>query len=166
MTAGGASVGLIGPRRSPATPFPPLQAQRSRQGGSSLNRRGLDYRSGGGTIGRGAPPTEIGLVGLGARFPMAAGRGGTTGWPEIEFWIGAIGAVAVAFRRASTFAAKSITWSDSVFRSAFWASRLSAPDRKELVICRSKASKSAQLTDCSTLTAVGSVTCGVASTAV
>jgi hypothetical protein len=50
---------------------------------AQLKRR--NYRSGGGAIGSGAPPTEIGLVGLGARFATAAGRGGTTGWPEIEF---------------------------------------------------------------------------------
>jgi hypothetical protein len=99
------------------------------------------YRSDGGAIGRGAPSTETRPADLGARgflrCAILAGRGETTGWVIG----GEAGAVATAFRKASTFATKSVTWSDSVFRSAFWASRFSDADRKESVVCRSKGIK-------------------------
>jgi hypothetical protein len=95
---------------------------------------------------------------------MAADRGGTT----FEFWIGAdVDAVAAAFRNASTLTAKTTAWSDSLFSSAFWASRLFSVDWTESVVSRLKLSKSARLTGGSPLVAAAEpVAGGVANTVV
>lgn len=122
------------------------------------------YQFDGGAMGRGAPPTETRPAPPGAcgflRCVIVAGRGGTT----VGTTGRGAGAIAAEFGKASTFDTKSVTLSDSDFRSAFWASRFSVADRKELVVCRLKVSNSARPTDSSTPVVVGSVACGEAST--